>query len=119
MKSSHPELIPLDEQEKGVRRLAEPAGALDQRIKDRLQICRGASDDTQNLARRRLLLERLSHVAIARPQLLEQPHVLDGDDSLVGEGLEQRDLFVSEGPDLRSADPDHTQRDTFAQERYR
>ena len=27
-------------------------------------------------------------------QLLEQPHVLDGDDGLVGEGLEQRDLLV-------------------------
>ncbi len=37
---------------------------------------------------------------------------------LYEERLEQCDLVVSEGPDLRSADPDHTERDTFAQERY-
>jgi hypothetical protein len=29
VKGGHPELIPFDEQKKGVRRLAEPAGALD------------------------------------------------------------------------------------------
>ena len=48
-------------------------------------------------AGRRLLLQRLREVAVARLQLLEQPHVLDGDDRLVGEGLEQRDLLVREG----------------------
>ena len=37
-------------------------------------------------------------VSSARPRLqfLEQPHVLDGDDRLVGEGLEQLDLLVGE-----------------------
>ena len=39
-------------------------------------------------AGRRLLLEGLRQVAVARLQLLEQAHVLDGDDRLVGEGLE-------------------------------
>jgi hypothetical protein len=33
---------------------------------------------------------------VARLQLLEQPHVLDGDHGLVGEGLEQRDVLVGE-----------------------
>ena len=33
----------------------------------------------------------------------EQPRVLDGDDRLVGERLEQRDLLSGEGPDLAPA----------------
>ena len=45
-------------------------------------------DDAQDLAGRRLLLQRLGEFAVARLQLLEQPRVLDGDDGLVGEGLE-------------------------------
>ena len=51
-----------------------------------------AADDPQDLAGGRLLLQRLGEVVVARLQLLEQPHVLDRDDRLVGEGLEQRDL---------------------------
>ena len=47
----------------------------------------------KNLTRRRLLLQRLGEIAVAFLQFLEQPHVLDGDHRLVGEGLEQRDLF--------------------------
>ena len=37
-------------------------------------------------------------IAVARLQLLEQADVLDGDDGLVGEGLEELDLRVGEGP---------------------
>ena len=44
--------------------------------------------------------------------LLEQPRVLDGDDGLVGEGLEQIDLSVGEGASLGSPDYDHTDRFT-------
>jgi hypothetical protein len=40
---------------------------------------------------------RASQVVIARFQLLEQSHVFDGDDRLVGEGAEQIDLAVREG----------------------
>ena len=43
--------------------------------------------------------ERVSS-AVRASQLLEQPHVLDGDHRLVGEGLEQRDLLVGERPGL-------------------
>ena len=53
-------------------------------------------DDAQDLAGRRLLLQRFGEVAVASLQLREQPHVLDGDDRLIGEGLEQRDLVVGE-----------------------
>src|SRR5215831_1042378 len=52
-------------------------------------------------------------------ELREQPHVLDGDDGLVGEGLEQRDLLVGEGVDFGPADYDHADRYSFAQKRRR
>ena len=45
-------------------------------------------------------------VAVARLELLEQPHVLDGDDGLIGEGLEERDLGLREGPRRVAIDDD-------------
>ena len=47
-------------------------------------------------ARRRLMLQRLAQLRVALAELLEQPHVLDGDHRLVGEGFEQIDLPVGE-----------------------
>ena len=49
------------------------------------------------------LLDRLGQLARPRLQLLEEADVLDGDDGLVGEGLEQRDLPVGERPTLLPA----------------
>ena len=37
-------------------------------------------------------------------EFLEQPHVLNGDDRLVGKGLEECDLVVGEWPGLRTPD---------------
>src|SRR5713101_7952319 len=75
------------------------------RVEDRLDVGRRLADDPQDLARRRLLLEGLADLGVRlseRPVLLlklrEQPDVLDGDNGLVGEGLEQGDLVVGEGP---------------------
>ena len=43
----------------------------------------------------------MSAVAVCRSsaslRLVEQPHILDRDHGLVGEGLQQRDLFVVKG----------------------
>ena len=50
------------------------------------------ADDPQDLARRGLLLERLGQLVVPVLELREQPHVLDGDDRLIGEGLHQLDL---------------------------
>ena len=61
-------------------------------------------------AGRGLLLQRLGDLAVALLklgvallQLLEQPGVLDGDDGLVRERLQQRDLALGERPDLANA----------------
>ena len=75
-------------------------------FEDGLEVECRAADDLQHLGGRGLLLQRLGHLAIAGLQLLEQPHVLDGDDGLVGEGLEQLDLPVGERTDLAPRDDD-------------
>ena len=42
----------------------------------------------QDVGGRGLLLERFGELAVARPQLVEEPHVLDRDHRLIGEGSE-------------------------------
>src|SRR4030095_13116901 len=77
----------------------ESDGVRHDRIEHGLNIRRRARDDPQNLAGRRLLLKGLSHLRVGGRkrtilllQLLEQPDVLNGNDRLVGEGLQERDL---------------------------
>src|SRR5262245_24561614 len=48
----------------------------------------------------------------------EQPHVLDGDHGLVGEGLEQSDLAVGERPRLRPPDTERAEEDAIAHHGY-
>ena len=48
------------------------------------------------LARSSLLLQRLGEIAVANFQLLEQPHVLDGDYRLISEGLQEVDLLIGD-----------------------
>ena len=56
------------------------------------------ADDLEHFGGRGLLLQGLAQLARARLHLLEQPHVLYGDHSLVGEGLDQLDLLFRERP---------------------
>jgi hypothetical protein len=58
--------------------------------KHRLQIERRAADDLQHVGGRGLLLQRLLRGRASRLHLVEQAHVLDGDDGLIGEGLQHR-----------------------------
>ena len=79
--------VTVHTEDRGIERLTQARGARGHGIEDGLHIRRRAADDAQDLARRRLLLQGLGEVAVAHLQLLEQPHILDGDDRLVGEGL--------------------------------
>ena len=67
----------------------------DQRVEHRLQIERRAADDLQHVGGGGLLLQRLGEIAGARLHLVEQSHVLDRDDRLVGEGLDELDLSAA------------------------
>ena len=57
-------------------------------------------------------------LARARLHLVEQPHVLDRDHRLVGEGRDQLDLLVGERPHLGARQHDHADRNALAQERH-
>src|SRR6185295_441231 len=71
--------LAIEPVQSGERRLAQPSGASDDSIEDRLQVSRRAGNDAKDLACSGLLLECLVEVAVASLQLLEQPDVLDGD----------------------------------------
>ena len=49
------------------------------------------------------MLQGFAQLGIALLDLLEQSHVLDGDDRLISERLEQLDVFLREGADFRAA----------------
>ena len=78
--------------------LAQPAALCDDGLEHRLDVGRRLEMTRRISLGGGLLLERLGEVAVARLQLREEAHVLDGDHGLVGEGLEERDLAVRERP---------------------
>ena len=61
------------------------------------------ADRLADLAQRFQLAYRSRQLAGSRFQFLEQPDVLDGDDRLIGEGLEEGDLLIARrgGPPCR------------------
>ncbi len=96
----------------------------DDGIENRLHVGRRARDDLENLGRGGLLLQGLADLgmgggerAILLLQLGEQPHVLDRDHRLVGEGLKESDLLVGERLDLHPADDDRPDGAALAQQR--
>src|SRR5207247_4292327 len=91
-----PQEVPVEAEDERLVPLAQPDRVLGQRLEDRLEIERGPPDHLEQLAGRRLLLERDPQLAVARLQLSEEAHVLDGDDRLIGESPEEGDLFVGE-----------------------
>src|SRR4030095_14807711 len=94
-------LSTLVEPEVSQLRFAERGRTLENRFEHGSDVRRRTRDNAQNLAGRRLLLQRLL-------RLIEQPHVLDGDDGLVGEGLEQIELLLREHSGLTAAHADYT-----------
>src|SRR5262249_25167087 len=78
----------------------------------------GGVDRLADLAKRLQLFDRLREFAGARLHLVEQPHVLDRDHRLVGEGGEQLDLSVGERAHQTSRQDAHADRRSFAHERH-
>src|SRR5262245_5578822 len=85
-------------------------------VKYGLQISRRATNNRKNVARRRLLLQSFGEITVPGLQFLEQPHVFDGNDGLVGEGLEEGDLLFRERTDLRAANQDRSNRNTLTEQ---
>src|SRR5262249_47909712 len=73
-----------------------PCGAFDDGVEDRLHVRRRTTDDAEYLGRCRLMLQGFAQFCVTLLDLLEQPHILDGDHRLVGKGLNQIDLPFGE-----------------------
>ena len=84
-----PQEVALSQQNGAVVGSTDQRGIGGDGIERRLEVRRGARDDSEDLGRGRLLLQRLS-------RLVEQPDILDGDDSLVGEECQKIHLAVGE-----------------------
>src|SRR5262249_33533970 len=72
-------------------------GAADDGLEHGLKLECGA-DSSADFTERAKLRDRLRELAGARLHLVEQPHVLDRDHRLIGEGLDQLDLLVGKRP---------------------
>ena len=93
---------------------AKPGRVLDEGVENRLHVKRRAADDFQNFAGRRLMIQGFGQVRVAFLQFFEQPHVLDGDDGLVGEGFEQSICFSENGRTSVRRIRDHADRTPFS-----
>jgi hypothetical protein len=109
--------LPVEPEGRAEHPVAEPRRAPDDRVEHRLRVSRRTGDDPEDLRRRRLLLQRFGQVLVPALQLLEEPHILDRDDGLVGEGPHQLDLFIAEGLDLRPPDRDDSDDGGFPEHR--
>src|SRR5262244_1293608 len=81
------EQLAVELKERAEESVAQSHGASDDRVEHRLHVGRRLADHPEDLAGRRLLLQRLAHLCmgfghstVLLLQCLEQPHVLDRDD---------------------------------------
>ena len=81
-------IVPLAESQPSVINPTNPGRALDDGVENRLHVRGRAADDAKHLGRCRLMLQGLAQFRIAFLEFFEQPHVLNGNDGLIGEGLQ-------------------------------
>src|SRR5262245_30749914 len=108
--------VPLAESKHHVINPTNPRCALDDGIEDWLHICGRPADDVKHLGCCRLMLQSLTEFCVALLDFLEQPHILDGDHGLVGEGFEKGDLFFSKRSNFLATDRDDSYRNTLSQQ---
>ena len=86
-------IVPLAESQQHIVNAANSCGACDDSIENRLHVGGRPTDNPEHLGRCCLMLQGLAQFCVAFLQFLEQPDILDGDDSLVSEGFKQSDVF--------------------------
>src|SRR5262249_48028960 len=87
------------------------SGGFDKRLQYRLKIEGRAADDLKHIGGSGLLLQGLA-------QFVEQAGILDGDDGLVGEIDDQRDLLVGEWANFLAIDDDSADHLVLTKHRY-
>ena len=93
------------------------AGVGDNRVEHRVDVERRAHRSA-DVAQGRQLLDGTAQLARPRLQLLEEPNILDGDDGLVGKGLEERDLPLAEGARHGATDGERSDRLAVSKHRH-
>jgi hypothetical protein len=93
MHRREPKCVSVVEQQVAELGLADTHRILKHGLEHWLQFTRRAADHLEHIGGGGLLLQRFA-------QLVKQPRVFDGDDSLVGEILDHFDLLVGEWPHL-------------------
>jgi hypothetical protein len=92
----------------------ELGGPRHDRIQYRLQV-EGRADRPTDFSQGLQFVHRSAQFTRPCLQLGEQPHVLDGDHRLVGEGLEERDLLRRERPWLDTSNVDRANNTALAE----
>ena len=87
-------MVALPQMNNRIIGVAKLAGALDNGLEHRPDIGRRRGDDLQDVGASGLIGQRLRQLARLGLHLVEQPHILDRDHGLVGEGLQQIDLLA-------------------------
>ena len=90
---------------------AQLHGTPQNRLEDRLQVRRRATDYFQDFGSGGLLIKGF-------PGLIEEPHILNRDHGLVSEGLEQHDLLARERASLAAGGGDHSDGPSIADYRH-
>jgi hypothetical protein len=119
-----PNHVTIKAADKSVVCLTQPRGTLGYHVQYGLNIGRRTCDHTKDFACGSLLLQRLTEFRVRRfelcsfiLELLEQPHVLDGDHRLVGERSYEIDLLIGKTIDFVSPKGKYSDHNAVAQER--
>src|ERR1700688_2488365 len=108
--------IPVAQANRAVEGAAQVDSGGNQRIENRLQVERRTADDLEHLGGRNLLLQGFAEIVGFRLHLIEQAHIADSDHGLIGESLQQTDLFVPEGIYFEAAKQNRSDALTLAQQ---
>jgi hypothetical protein len=114
----HPIHLAVAQENHALRRVAQSARGFDQGRQHGLQVESRATDHLQHVGCRGLLLQRVGEIARACLHLVEQPHVLDRDHRLIGEGLQEFDLSLVERTRLGASDHQSALDPVVAQQRH-
>src|SRR5262245_18588917 len=96
--------------------IANPGGALDDAVEDWRYDCGRAADDAEHFGSCRLVFESLTQFGVTLLNLLKQPHVLDGDDRLIGKNLKKRNLLIGKRSHFRASYENRSDGKTLSQE---
>src|SRR5262245_32283250 len=114
----HDHQVALAEPQHHIINPTNPRGALDDGVEDRLHIRGRAADDAEHLGGCGLMFQGFAQFRVAFLDLLEQPHVFDGDDGLISESRHEFNLLVSKGPDLRAPHCDDSKKKNILPEHW-